>query len=189
MLELSISTHLYHRFPKIKEGLLTKLRASLVSKPTLAAAARKVKLGQELFLSSGEESSGGRERDSNLADAFESIVGAVYLDSGLEAAGTVILHLLSSEIDSLDPTKAEGNSKGTLQEILQKISPTSPDYQVINEEGPPHARTYTCLVTWQDQALGQGSGPNKKSAETAAARAALQAKLWTSHTPATPPTQ
>ncbi len=180
VLELTISTHLYHRFPDLKEGLLTKLRASVVSKPALASAAREIKLGDALFLSNGEEGSGGRERDSNLADAFESIVGAIYLDSGLEAAGTVILHLLSSQIDALDPSNAQGNSKGELQEILQKITPESPHYKVLSEEGPPHNRTYTCVVTWKNQELGQGTGVSKKAAESEAAQAALEARLWES---------
>ena len=178
VLELTISTHLYHRFPELKEGLLTKLRASLVSKTTLASAARSIDLGKALFLSNGEESSGGRERESNLADAFESIVGAIYLDSGLEAAGCVILHLLSPQIEALDPKNTQGNSKGELQEILQKLNPESPHYEVIEEEGPPHNRTYTCVVTWQDQQLGTGSGPSKKTAEAAAAEVAIKAKLW-----------
>jgi len=178
VLELTISTHLYHRFPELKEGLLTKLRSAVVSKPALAAAARRIKLGEALFLSNGEESSGGRKRDSNLADAFESIVGAVYLDSGLEAAGTVILSLLSPEIDKLDPSNAQGNSKGELQEILQKITPEAPSYKVIEENGPPHKRSYVCVVTWKKRELGKGNGPSKKAAEAEAAQNALIAQLW-----------
>ena len=183
VLELTISTHLYHRYPELKEGLLTKLRASLVSKAALASAARSIHLGKALFLSNGEESSGGRERDSNLADAFESIVGAIYLDSGLEAAGKVILRLLSEQLDTLDPTSTQGNSKGELQEILQQITPESPHYKVLEETGPPHARIYTCVVTWKGQQLGTGTGPSKKAAEADAARDAIKAALWTAASP------
>ncbi len=178
VLELTISTHLFYRFPHLQEGLLTKLRASVVSKPALASAARRIQLGQALFLSNGEESSGGRARDSNLADAFESIAGAIYLDAGLEASATVILHLLKAEIDALDPTNAQGNAKGELQEILQKITPEAPRYEVLNENGPPHDRTYTCIVKWQGKKLGQGCGPSKKLAEAEAAQSALKDNLW-----------
>jgi ribonuclease-3 len=178
VLELTISSYLYRRFPELKEGPLTKLRASVVSRPALATAARQVDLGNALFLSNGEDGSGGRERDSNLADAFESIVGAIYLDRGLPEAETVILQLLASQLDALNPDNAQGNSKGELQEILQQISPESPNYKVIGEQGPPHDRTFVCVVTWKGRHLGQGTGPSKKTAESEAAEAALEGKLW-----------
>ncbi len=178
VVELAISSHLYQRFPEHKEGALTKLRASVVSKPALAKAARSIDLGSILLMSNGESGSGGRERDSNLADAFESIAGAIYLDSGLEAATTVILQLLAPQLEDLNPSEGQGNSKGELQEILQKIATHSPTYQVLSEEGPPHDRTFICVVTWQNKELGQGRGPSKKTAEAEAAHAALKAKLW-----------
>jgi len=178
VVELAISSHLYHRFPELKEGALTKLRASVVSKPALAKAARSIELGSMLFMSNGESGSGGRERDSNLADAFESIAGAIFLDSGLEAATSVILRLLAPQLEDLNPTKGQGNSKGELQEILQQIATSSPTYQVLSEEGPPHDRTFICVVSWQNNELGQGRGPSKKTAEAEAAHAALEAKLW-----------
>ena len=178
VVELAISSHLYHRFPDLKEGTLTKLRASVVSKPALAKAARSIDLGSLLLMSNGESGSGGRERDSNLADAFESIAGAIFLDSGLEAATTVVLQLLAPQLDELNPSKAQGNFKGELQEILQKITTHSPTYQVLSEEGPPHKRNFICIVTWQNKELGQGRGSSKKAAEAAAAQAALKAKLW-----------
>lgn len=178
VVELSISTHLYLRFPDFKEGPLTKLRASVVSKPALAAAARSIDLGKALLMSNGESGSGGRERDSNLADAFESIVGAIYLDGGLEPAKEVILQLLAPQLEILDPSVVTGNSKGELQEILQKNSPEAPVYQVLSEEGPAHSRLFVCAVIWKDKQLGQGSGPTKKSAEAEAARSALKLKRW-----------
>ena len=178
VLELTISTYLYHRFPDLKEGTLTKLRASVVSKPALALAAQQVDLGNALLMSNGEDGSGGRERDSNLADAFESIAGAIYLDAGLEAAAEVILQLLASQLDELNPSHAQGNSKGELQEILQQITPESPVYKVLREEGPPHNRTFICVVTWKDKELGQGTGLSKKAAEAEAAHAALEARIW-----------
>lgn len=178
VVELVISSYLFHRFPELKEGTLTKLRAAVVSKPALAEAARSVNLGEVLKMSNGEEGSGGRDRDSNLADAFESIAGAIYLDRGLEEAAAVILKLLAPQLESLDPKKAQGNSKGELQEILQQIAPDSPTYEITSEEGPPHARTFHCIVLWRKKQLGEGTGPSKKLAEADAAQAALQAELW-----------
>ena len=147
VVELVISTYLYRRFPEFQEGVLTKLRASVVSKPALAAAARTIDLGSALFMSNGESGSGGRHRDSNLADALEAILGAIYLDSGLEAAKEVALQLLSNQLEILNPQKAQGNAKGQLQEILQQLNPEAPVYEVISEEGPPHERTYVCEDT------------------------------------------
>ena len=180
VVELVISTYLYRRFPEFQEGVLTKLRASVVSKPALAAAARTIDLGSALFMSNGESGSGGRHRDSNLADALEAILGAIYLDSGLEAAKEVALQLLSNQLEILNPQKAQGNAKGQLQEILQQLNPEAPVYEVISEEGPPHDRTFVCEVTWKGKNLGQGSGPSKKSAEAQAAQAALNAPTWKS---------
>jgi len=180
VVELVISTYLYRRFPEFQEGVLTKLRASVVSKPALAAAARTIDLGSALFMSNGESGSGGRHPDSNLADALEAILGAIYLDSGLEAAKEVALQLLSNQLEILNPQKAQGNAKGQLQEILQQLNPEAPVYEVISEEGPPHDRTFICEVTWKGKHLGQGSGPSKKSAEAQAAQAALNAPIWKS---------
>lgn len=178
VVELAVSTHLYHRFPELEEGPLTKMRASVVSKAALAAAARSMGLGRALVMSNGEESSGGRERSSNLADAFESVAGAIYLDGGLEPAQEMILRVLAPQLENLNPAQAHGNLKGELQEILQKLSHESPVYQVLDEKGPPHNRTFICIVTWQGRQIGEGSGPSKKLAETEAARAALTRRLW-----------
>ena len=178
VIELTVSSYLYHRFPDFKEGPLTKLRASVVSRPALANAARSISLGETLFMSNGEAGSGGRKRDSNLADAFESIAGAIYLDGGLDAAREFILTLLAPQLDNLNPTRARGNAKGELQELLQKKSPKSPVYRVLSESGPPHDRTYVCAVIWNDCEIGQGSGSSKKMAEAEAARVALEARCW-----------
>ena len=178
VVELVVSSHLFHRFPEVQEGILTKLRASVVSKPALAAAARALDLGGALFMSNGESGSGGRDRDSNLADALEAILGAIYLDGGLESAREVGLQLLSEQLENLNPRQAQGNSKGELQEILQQLTPEAPVYEVISEEGPPHDRTFVCAVSWQGKVLGQGHGPSKKSAEAVAAQDALAARIW-----------
>ncbi|MDA7934343.1 ribonuclease III [Akkermansiaceae bacterium] len=178
VVELVVSSHLYHHFPEFQEGILTQLRASVVSKPALATAARAIDLGSALFMSNGEAGSGGRDRDSNLADALEAILGAIYLDGGLESAREVALQLLGAQLEELNPKQAQGNSKGELQEILQQLNPESPVYKVVSEEGPPHDRTFVCEVTWKGQTLGQGRGPSKKSAEAEAAQVALAARIW-----------
>lgn len=180
VLELVITTHLYDRFPEFQEGVLTKLRASVVSKPALAIAARTIDLGSALAMSNGESGSGGRDRDSNLADALEAILGAIYLDSGLESAKEVTLEVLSFQLGALNPQRAQGNSKGELQEILQQLASEAPVYKVVSEEGPPHNRTFVCEVTWKGKTLGQGSGSSKKSAEAKAAETALTNQIWKS---------
>ena len=178
VLELAVTDYLYQSHPDFQEGILTKLRSSVVSKPALATTAVRLEIGKELKMSNGEEGSGGRMRASNLADAMESLFGAIYLDAGFTAAREIILRILEPEFEQLDPDTTQGNSKGELQEILQKLSPESPDYNITSEEGPPHSRTFVASVNWMNEELGTGKGPSKKSAETAAATKALQLKLW-----------
>ncbi|MGJ8696715.1 MAG: ribonuclease III [Verrucomicrobiaceae bacterium] len=179
VLELITSDYLYRRFPDCQEGVLTKLRASIVSKPSLAKVSKRHKLGHALLMSNGEESSGGRSRASNLADALEAVIGALYLDAGLDRTRDIVIGLLKPELDLLDPQAAQiANSKGRLQEILQQITTEAPIYTVIDESGPAHDRVFTSEVTWCGKALGTGNGPSKKVAETNAANAALESGLW-----------
>ena len=178
VLELAITDFLFRNFPDLKEGQLTKLRASLVSKPALAKAARRIDLGNALQMSNGEEGSGGRQRPSNLADAMESLFGAIYLDSNITRASAIVLNLLSPELATLDPETNHGNSKGELQETLQQITPQAPVYEIHKEDGPAHARIFISTVSWKGQVLGKGQGPSKKASEIAAAADALRMKLW-----------
>ncbi len=178
VLELVISSYLYKHFPLCQEGPLTKLRASIVSRNALAGAAGRLNLGSQLYLSKGEEGSGGRTRPSNLADAIEALIGAIYLDGGIETASTIILRLLSEELQHLDPDEAQGNTKGELQEILQSVTPEAPIYKIIEQEGPPHDRTFTSSVFWKGTELGRGVGASKKIAEAKAAGEALKARRW-----------
>jgi len=178
VLELVVSSHLFQRFPMCQEGALTKLRASVVSKTALAEAAKRIDIGQDLYLSKGEEGSGGRQRPSNLADAMEALIGAIYLDANLEAVSEVVMQLLGEELTHLNPDEAQGNTKGELQEILQGITPEAPIYKIINQQGPPHDRTFTSEVCWKGTQLGSGSGTSKKMAEAVAAANALKTRLW-----------
>lgn len=179
VIELITSDYLYRTFPKCQEGVLTKLRASVVSKAALAQIARRLKIGESLLFSRGEESSGGRERASNLADALEAVIGAIYLDAGHDRARELVLDIFKPELSALDPKSAQAsNSKGALQEILQQIAPESPNYEIVNEEGPPHDRAFTSKVTWCGKTLGSGTGPSKKISEIAAAAVALETRGW-----------
>ena len=178
VLELAITDFLYRRFPDLKEGHLTKLRASVVSKPALAKAARRIHLGDSLLLSNGEDGSGGRQRASNIADAMESLFGAIYLDENMTRAAEIVLELMAPELEALDPETNHGNSKGELQETLQQITPQAPVYEIQKEDGPAHSRTFVSTVSWKGQTLGKGKGTSKKASEIAAAADALKLKLW-----------
>ncbi|MBP3729050.1 MAG: ribonuclease III, partial [Lachnospiraceae bacterium] len=131
VLELSVSTYLYRNYPKEAEGVLSRRRASLVCEPALAACARKLDLGSRLFLGKGEEKGGGREKDSLLADLFEAVIGAIYLDGGFEAADGFIRHHV---IDSFDPGRVMPDAKTRLQEYLQKDGEILIEYRQQEEE-------------------------------------------------------
>ena len=178
VLQLIITEHLYALFPREAEGRLTKLRSRLVSREALRAHALKLDLGRFLMMGRGEEASGGRERTSTLADAFEALLGAIYLDTDLTTARRFVLTLAAPDLAQLEIEPVDINPKGHLQELLQAMSPRSPAYELISECGPEHAKTFVVRVLWEGMALGEGAGRSKKQAETAAALQAMQQKLW-----------
>ena len=178
VLQLVLTDHLFHLFPDFAEGRLTKLRSRLVSRDALAKFARSLELGGYLQVGRGEGSSGGRERTSNLADAFEALIGSIYLDGKIEAAEHFILDHCSDGIDHIAREPEEVNPKGELQEILQAISATSPLYHVTDESGPSHEKHFEIRVEWENQSLGEGCGTSKKEAEISAASDALEKRLW-----------
>jgi ribonuclease III len=173
VLQLIFTHELFRTFMDYSEGNLTKLRARLVSRTALAAYARARGIGEHLLMGRGEEASGGRTRSSTLSDAFEALIGAIYLDGGLEAARSVVLRLCADDLARICDEPREVNPKGQLQEMLQALSASSPHYTIISEEGPDHRKTFVARVDWNGCTLGTGSGPSKKQAETAAAAAAL----------------
>ena len=173
VLELIFSDYLFATFPKAAEGLLTKLRARVVSRPALADYARKLNLGTYLKMGRGEESSGGRDRDSSLADGMEALTAAVYLDGGWEAARAMVLRVCDDNLAVLKAEPTEVNPKGQLQEILQGMGLGRLKYIIIKEDGPDHKKSFLCRVEWNGQPLGEGEGSSKKEAETAAAKDAL----------------
>jgi ribonuclease III len=174
VLQLVLTHELYSRFPDAGEGALTKARAQLVNRRTLAEQARRLSLGQNLILSRGEEMNAGRHRPSALADAFEALLGAVFLDGGFTAAREFILRQFHPAFGALDGIPNLDNPKGELQELLQAASPESPSYQLIGVSGPDHDRVFECVVYHRGTELGRGTGKSKKAAESEAAYSALQ---------------
>src|SRR5882672_3290980 len=178
VLQLVITEHLFQHFGDEAEGQLTKLRSRLVSRETLKIHAAALDLGRYLLMGHGEEASGGRERTSTLTDAFEALIGALYLDGGLEVAKNFILTQTRADLAKLAEEPVDFNPKGDLQELLQSISPRSPVYELVSQSGPEHEKTFVSEVVWEGIVLGQGTGLSKKQAETAAALEALQLKRW-----------
>lgn len=174
VLQLVLTQKLYEQFPEFDEGELTKARAKLVNRGTLAEHARALDLGAHLILSRGEETSGGRERASALADAFESLLGAIFLDGGFEVAREFILREFAADFGTLAGSSGIDNPKGELQELLQSHSPSAPEYQTVSATGPDHDRVFECVVRHAGVELARGCGKSKKAAESEAALAALK---------------
>ena len=173
VLQLALSHELFVQLPEADEGRLTKTRAHVVSTKSLAALSRRMGLGQFLVMGRGEEANGGRDRDSSLADALEAVIGAIYLDAGLEAAMQFIQRILGDDLDLVLRGQGESNPKGDLQEKLQAVNSEAPVYRIVSQSGPDHAKLFDAVVTWQGNELGRGSGKSKKEAEVRAAEAAL----------------
>ena len=173
VLGLTVSDYLFRTYPDFPEGILTKLRAGVVSELSLARVARRLKLGDYLRLGRGEENTGGRVRDSILADAVESIIGALYLDSNLETTKVFVLRQLVPAIEILIAGKGHRDYKTDLQEFLQSKSTLGITYQIVDEKGPDHNKMFTAQVCHGDTFIGRGRGKSKKEAEQQAARDAL----------------
>ncbi len=174
VLQLILTHELYEKFPAFDEGPLTKGRAKLVNRRTLAEHARALGLGAHLILSRGEETSGGRERASTLADAFESLLGAIFLDGGFDVAREFVSREFGAAFGKLSVPPTIENPKGELQELLQARSPEAPEYHVLSATGPDHDRVFECVVQHAGVELARGSGKSKKAAESDAALAALK---------------
>ncbi|MBM3836441.1 MAG: ribonuclease III [Verrucomicrobia bacterium] len=175
VLQLVLTRVLYERFPDFGEGPLTKARAQLVNRRSLAEHGRRLELGQHLILSRGEELNGGRDRPSTLADAFEALLGAIFMDGGFESAQEFILRQFRDVFGDLEVLPNLENPKGELQEVLQARSPEPPRYIMLSVSGPDHDRVFECAVFYRKEELGRGSGKSKKEAESQAALNALVA--------------
>lgn len=173
VLQLVLTRDLYEKFPGFDEGPLTKARAKLVNRLTLAEHGANLDLGAHLLLSRGEETHGGRSRPSALADAYEALVGALFIDGGFEAAREFIQREFRSELGELTVIPTMENPKGELQELLQAVSSEAPQYNVVSATGPDHDRMFECTVEHAGVELARGRGKSKKAAESEAALAAL----------------
>jgi ribonuclease-3 len=178
VLQLVVTEYLFQHFGAAPEGQLTKLRSRLVSREALKEHASALDLGSYLMLGRGEEASGGRARTSTLADAFEALIGAIYLDGNFAKAQKFILEQARETLAQIAEEPVDINPKGQLQELLQSISPVSPVYETVSQSGPEHEKTFEVQVVWDGNVLGKGNGRSKKQAETAAAEDALELKRW-----------
>jgi ribonuclease III len=173
VLDFLLAGYLYRRFPEATEGAMTGLRAVLVRRPTLASFARQMLLGQFLLMGHGEAETGGRQSSRTLCATFEAVVGALYLDQGLEAAEKLVMPLVERALVEARIEAEDKDPKSRLQELAQAIYGLTPHYRTVKAEGPDHAKVFTVQVSIGEYVCGEGQGPNKQSAAQSAAEDAL----------------
>lgn len=174
ILGLVSADYVFHRYPHVPEGQLTKVRAAVVCEKTLYEVAKELGLDHHLLLGNGEEMGGGRKRPSILADSVEALIGAIYLDGGLEAARAFIMTWLPDKVDMAEQGHAFRDYKTALQEIVQKNRQETLSYRLSGESGPDHDKRFTVQVLLNSNIFAEGVGRSKKEAEQMAARAALE---------------
>lgn len=174
VLELIVSDYLYQKYPSLPEGQLTSKRAQIVQTKTLAAAAQKLNLGSKLILSRGEKKAGGDKNPSLLANAFEALIGAIYLDQGIAASKKFIDQQLIAKFPHLSQQVEIDDFKSQLQEKWQKQFKIAPRYKLVQTSGPDHDRTFTVQVYFKQKLFGEGRGKSKQTAQQHAAKAALE---------------
>lgn len=173
VLSIVVSDYLFENYRDLPEGELTKTRATLVCEKTLHSFARSINLGSYIMLGKGEEATGGHERPSIIADAFEAVIAAIYLDGGLDAARKHILKFLPKDVKSA-VAKAYDDYKTILQEIIQKNPEEKVEYYLVSESGPDHNKSFTVQVRLNSNVIGEGTAKSKKQAEQLAAKEALK---------------
>ena len=171
VLELSSSEALFEMYPEKKEGELTRLRASIVCEPTLAACARDISLDKYLMLGRGEEQTGGRNRDSVVSDAFEALIGAIYIDGGFASAKDFVSKFVMNDVEN---KHLFYDSKTILQELLQKVFKERVEYVLVEETGPDHNKQFTVDAVFDGKVIGSGTGKTKRKAEQQAAYEAIK---------------
>ena len=169
VLELIVSDFLFHTYPDRPEGDLTSFRSALVRTDSLAHSARDLEVGKYLRMSKGEEDSGGRDKDYLLANTFEAILGAIYLDHGYSTCQEFISKVLFPKIEQIVEYRLDIDSKTRMQELSQSVFKLTPTYEVIKEEGPDHNKIFTVVVKLEDKVVGTGQGSSKQRAEEQAA--------------------
>jgi len=180
VLNMLVAEALYRRFPALPEGKLTEIRISLIRQEKLAEKAAEIKLGDCLLLGKGEEASGGRGKRNNLADTFEALTAAIFLDRGLDVTRQFIMSTFSKELEAIKSGRLSSNFKAMLQEFTQAEFKTLPEYEIIESSGPDHDKVFVVSVSLGDVVLAVGSGKTRKTAEAEAARTAYL-KLSTGH--------
>lgn len=176
VIEIVFTDKIYHLYPNMPEGRMTKLRATITRQPALVELAKRLDLGGCLRLGRGEAQSGGGERASNLCDAFEALIGAIYLDSGnrIDDAARLLNELVDAQYPELEPLLRHDNPKGALQEWSQQNLQEKPVYDIVDVSGPDHQRRYTIAVSIGPKCYGQGIAGRRQTAEEEAARKAMQ---------------
>ncbi|MHB0975912.1 MAG: ribonuclease III [Candidatus Aquicultorales bacterium] len=174
VLNLVITEFIFYRYPELKEGDLAKLRARIVNEDSLARAAQEIGLGDLILMGKGAELTGGRERASILGDTFEAVIGAIYLDQGMQVAKEFVLKRLQGIVFEEAALKHYGDPKTRLQEIVMSKQGAVPKYRIVKELGPVHDRTFVVKVFIADEEWGEGVGKSKKKAEQEAAETALK---------------
>lgn len=173
ILSFVVSTFIFNKYKERKEGELTSLRSVLTNTETLYEIAKNLNLGKNLKLSKGEEETGGRESKTILANTYEAVVGAIYLDLGIQEAEKFIHSTIISNLDSIIQSQGLKDPKSALQEVMQENHKTSPRYEVLEESGPDHNKVYTVGVFMHDNLLAKGEGKSKQEAEKKAAQNAI----------------
>jgi len=178
VLELVVTNHLFHAYPKRPEGELTSIRAALVNTISISEAAQALSMGDYLLLSRGEAKDMGRARQYILANTFEAVIGSIYLDQGYDAAKLFIEKFLLPTLPEIVSKSLWRDAKSFFQEKAQERSGITPSYQVLGEDGPDHDKTFTVALYIGREKVAEGKGHSKQDAETSAARAGLEVKGW-----------
>jgi len=174
VLDLIVGEYLFKKFPKEAEGILSKIRAAIVNEDGFTKLAKEINLGEHLYLSSAEENNKGREKSSLLSNAFEALIGAIYLDSNLEKAKDVAIKLIEKSYDNIDSSSLCKDYKTTLQEYTQAIYGVTPQYKLIDAIGPDHDKIFEVSISLNDRVIANAKGKSKKSAQKEAAKLALE---------------
>jgi ribonuclease-3 len=173
VLNIVTSDYIYRNYPELHEGEMTRTRAAVVCEASLMRCAERIRLGEYLFLGKGEENTGGRTRSSILSDAFEALIGAIYIDGGISAARRFILRYMEDIYQDIDRQNEFRDYKTMFQEIIQKQSDQKISYRILDESGPDHDKTFTAQVLVGNEPYGEGKGRSKKEAEQNAAKDAI----------------
>jgi len=174
VLDVIVAEYLFHKFPKENEGVLSKIRASLVNEEGFTRLAKYIDLGQYLYISSAEENNDGRTKPSLLSNAFEALMGAIYLESGLKKVEKIVIKLLEENYPTIDLGSLFKDFKTTLQELTQALYGTTPNYRLVNSSGPDHKKEFEIAVEIDDKHYATAYGHSKKHAQQEAAKVALK---------------